>query len=213
MRDTDHHGDAVEIVTFHAAKGLEWSIVHVAGLEKGYVPIHHAEEDPEATQEERRLLYVALTRARDQLHCTYATSRTFGRRTVRRAPSPWLDDIRSGMGPPRRAPSRDEVSRNAAAARSSLRRRSSRRAVDELTEADSELFEALRSWRRVQASKADVPAYVVFSDATPARWRVSGPRPKPNFALPGIGAVKAERFGPDLLRLVGEAHQGSSAND
>ncbi len=52
LRDTDGSGDAVEIVTFHAAKGLEWSIVHVAGMEKGYVPIHHAGEDPEAIEEE-----------------------------------------------------------------------------------------------------------------------------------------------------------------
>ncbi len=56
-------GDAVEIVTFHAAKGLEWSVVHVAGLEEGLVPIHHAKDDPAAVDEERRLLYVALTRA------------------------------------------------------------------------------------------------------------------------------------------------------
>lgn len=206
LRDTDHNGDAVEIVTFHAAKGLEWSIVHVAGLEKGYVPIHHADEDPEATAEERRLIYVALTRARDQLHCSYATSRTFGSRTVRRTPSPWLDDIRSGFGPPHRAPSRDEVSRNAATARSSLRRRSRETAGDTLIGADAALFESLRSWRRVQASRADVPAYVVFSDAT--LRAVASERPASNtelLDLPGIGAVKAERFGPDLLRLVSEA--------
>lgn len=206
LRDTDDHGDAVEIVTFHASKGLEWSIVHVAGLEKGYVPIHHADEDPEATEEERRLLYVALTRARDQLHCTYATSRTFGNRTVRRAPSPWLDDIRSGLGPASRPVSRDEVSRNAASARSSLRRRSSKATVDDLTENDAELFEALRSWRKVQATRADVPAYVVFSDAT--LRAVATQRPASGselLSVPGIGAVKAERFGADLLRLVSEA--------
>ena len=60
-------GDAVEIVTFHAAKGLEWPVVHVAGLEEGFVPIHHARDDPAALEEERRLLYVALTRAEDLL--------------------------------------------------------------------------------------------------------------------------------------------------
>jgi DNA helicase-2/ATP-dependent DNA helicase PcrA len=210
LRDTDHNGDAVEIVTFHAAKGLEWSIVHVAGLEKGYVPIHHSHEDPEATEEERRLLYVALTRARDQLHCTYATSRTFGSRTVRRTQSPWLDDIRTGFGPPSRAPSRDEVSRNAATARSSLRRRPRRVAVDDLTEADAALFESLRSWRRIQASKADVPAYVVFGDATLRAVASERPTSRSELLdLPGIGAVKAERFGSDLLRLVIEANAGS----
>ncbi len=212
LRDTDHSGDAVEIVTFHAAKGLEWQIVHVAGLEKGFVPIHHAEEDPEAIEEERRLLYVALTRARDELHCYHAESRTFGSRTVRRTPSPWIEDIRRGLGPPARRPGRDEVARNAATARSRLRersatrRRSSGRAEDELSERDAALFESLRAWRRNQASKADVPAYVVFSDAT--LRAVAGARPASIdelLDLPGIGPVKAERFGPDLLRLVGEA--------
>lgn len=211
LRDTDHRGDAVEVVTFHAAKGLEWPIVHVAGLEKGYVPIHHAEEDPDATEEERRLLYVALTRARDQLHCSYATSRTFGNRTVRRQPSPWLDDIRRGFGATPRAPAPDEIARNAAGARSSLRRRKRNRGVDDLAEADAPLFESLRAWRRQQAIKADVPAYVVFSDATLRAVATGRPTSTTELLdLPGIGAVKAERFGAELLRLVGEAGQHGS---
>ena len=70
LRADDRVGlDAVQIVTFHAAKGLEWPMVHVAGLEEGFVPISHASDDDEI-DEERRLLYVALTRARDELSCT-----------------------------------------------------------------------------------------------------------------------------------------------
>jgi len=62
--------DAVEVATFHAAKGLEWPIVHLAGLEQGLMPISRA-KTPAEVAEERRLLYVAITRA-DQanvVHC------------------------------------------------------------------------------------------------------------------------------------------------
>ncbi len=81
--------DGVELVTFHRAKGLEWEVVCVTGLEHGFVPIAHARDD-DALAEERRLLYVALTRATDRLHCSWAAERTFGGRRVRRDPSPWL---------------------------------------------------------------------------------------------------------------------------
>lgn len=52
-----------------AAKGLEWEVVHLAGVESGYVPISHA-RTPEASGEERRLFYVAVTRAADVLRCS-----------------------------------------------------------------------------------------------------------------------------------------------
>jgi DNA helicase-2/ATP-dependent DNA helicase PcrA len=79
----------VECCTFHRAKGLEWSLVWVAGLETGFVPISYATSDL-ALDEERRLLHVALSRAHDALHLSWAQQRTFGDRTNRREPSPWL---------------------------------------------------------------------------------------------------------------------------
>src|SRR5262249_2038570 len=54
----DQAGDAVDVVTFHAAKGLEWPVVHLAGIEQGLVPIGHA-QTPAELAEERRLFYVA----------------------------------------------------------------------------------------------------------------------------------------------------------
>jgi ATP-dependent DNA helicase UvrD/PcrA len=84
---------AVELATFHRAKGLEWTAVCVAGLEDGYVPIVHAATD--ATRaEERRLLYVALTRASRDLHCSWARRRATGTgRAAERRPSPWLAPV------------------------------------------------------------------------------------------------------------------------
>jgi DNA helicase-2/ATP-dependent DNA helicase PcrA len=83
-------GDAVELATFHRAKGLEWISVNVIGLEEGYVPIVYAQSD-QAQAEERRLLYVAMTRASADLHCSWARVRTMGTgRQLERQPSPWL---------------------------------------------------------------------------------------------------------------------------
>lgn len=84
--------DAVDIMTFHAAKGLEWNIVHLAGLESGYVPIAQA-NGPAALSEERRLLHVAITRARTKVFLNWARKRTFGHRTGKRNRSPYLDQI------------------------------------------------------------------------------------------------------------------------
>jgi superfamily I DNA/RNA helicase len=86
-------GGGVELATFHRAKGLEWPAVHVIGLEAGFVPIVHA-TTPEAEAEERRLLYVALTRAGRVLECSWTRSRTLaGGRAVARRPSPWMADL------------------------------------------------------------------------------------------------------------------------
>ncbi len=84
--------DAVDVATFHAAKGLEWPIVHLAGLEQGLVPISRA-QTPAEVAEERRLLYVAITRAERELHCHWAAERSFTDRTVARSPSPYLNAI------------------------------------------------------------------------------------------------------------------------
>jgi DNA helicase-2/ATP-dependent DNA helicase PcrA len=83
---------AVDLVTFHRAKGLEWPLVFVTGLERGLVPINWA-TTPSALAEERRLLHVACSRAEDQLHCSWARARSVGARRSARDPSPWLADL------------------------------------------------------------------------------------------------------------------------
>jgi len=88
--DTDAGG--VELATFHRAKGLEWRVVFVTGLEQGLVPIAWAGA-PAALAEERRLLHVALSRATDALHCSWARARTVRGRRATRAPSPWLEPL------------------------------------------------------------------------------------------------------------------------
>ena len=85
-------GDGVDLLTFHRAKGLEWRVVLVTGIEDGLVPIAHAKTTA-ALEEERRLLYVALSRATRELHCSWSRERTFGGCASRRAPSPFLPAV------------------------------------------------------------------------------------------------------------------------
>jgi len=90
-----HTGDAVVLSTFHRAKGLQWPAVFVVGLADGLVPIRSA-RTPAARDEERRLLYVALTRAEDELTCTWAAyrdARAHGSGRAPRRPSPWLEEM------------------------------------------------------------------------------------------------------------------------
>ena len=84
--------DGVELLTFHRAKGLEWPVVFVTGIEAGYLPIAHA-RTKEAVEEERRLFYVALTRATSDLHCSWAKNRDLGGRSQTRDPSPFLAHV------------------------------------------------------------------------------------------------------------------------
>jgi superfamily I DNA/RNA helicase len=90
--EADVDTDAVVLSTFHRAKGLQWSSVYVVGLSDGSIPIRHA-RTPEARGEEARLLYVALTRAEDDLSCSWAEFPdrvALERGVAPRDPSPWL---------------------------------------------------------------------------------------------------------------------------
>jgi DNA helicase-2/ATP-dependent DNA helicase PcrA len=216
-RDADNAdsagGEAVTVCSFHRAKGLEWSAVWVCGLEDGLVPIGRA-TTPAAEAEERRLLYVALTRARDELHCSWAQERRFGARAVRRQPSPWLALIRSAPGEVVAAPpSPEEWQRRLQAQRDRLRaggprrRRPSSGALPaDWPTPDADLLDALRSWRAGLARASAVPAHVVLHDTV--LMAVASTRPLDRDALlavPGLGPVKAERYGDRLLALVAGA--------
>jgi DNA helicase-2/ATP-dependent DNA helicase PcrA len=70
--------DGVTLMTLHTAKGLEWPVVVLAGMEHGLFPLARAEEHPGGLEEERRLCYVGLTRAKDKLYLTWARARRRG---------------------------------------------------------------------------------------------------------------------------------------
>jgi DNA helicase-2/ATP-dependent DNA helicase PcrA len=85
--------DGITLMTLHTAKGLEWPVVVLAGMEHGLFPLARAEETPGGLEEERRLCYVGLTRARDKLYVTWAQSRRRGGELRHGIRSRFLDAI------------------------------------------------------------------------------------------------------------------------
>jgi DNA helicase-2/ATP-dependent DNA helicase PcrA len=201
--DASTGGDAVELLTFHRAKGLEFDTVFVTGVERGLVPISHA-RTPAALDEEQRLLYVAVSRAERALHVSWARHRTVGARVVGRRPSPWLARIERAVAPPTTEGPGD--ARAAIAdARDRVTRAGGRAARDRVAvdAADTGLLDALVEWRRKLSRAANVPAYVIFANSTLAE--IASARPSSHRALlavNGVGPVKAERYGDDVLGIV-----------
>jgi DNA helicase-2/ATP-dependent DNA helicase PcrA len=210
----DEGPPGVTISTFHRAKGLEWQAVWVTGLEEGLVPIVHARTG-EAETEERRLLYVALTRGGEELHCSWARERTFGERLIPRNPSPWLA-LLAGPGDGGERPidaTQAQWRQRLAAPRDQLaacRRPGSGLRSTQAAAADPGVVDALRAWRAGASRAAGVPAHVVLHDATLAA--VAALRPESTeelLAVPGLGPVKVARYGSTLLDLVA-AHRASA---
>jgi DNA helicase-2/ATP-dependent DNA helicase PcrA len=207
-RAAEQHAPAaggVTLATLHSAKGLEWDAVFLAGMHDGAMPLSHATTDAEI-EEERRLLYVGMTRAREHLALSWAAARTPGGRGNRR-PSRFLDDLlpasarAAGARPkPRRAAHCRECGRPLSTAPEKKRGRCG----DCPASYDEELFERLRAWRKERADQDSVPAFVVFTDAT--LQLIAEQRPTSPAALlriSGVGPAKLERYGDGLLEVVG----------
>jgi DNA helicase-2/ATP-dependent DNA helicase PcrA len=197
--EVDDRTDAIDLATFHAAKGLEWPIVHIAGLEAGLVPISYA-RTPDAQAEEQRLFYVALTRAEHTVRCSWARERRFGARSSSRNPSPYLAKVEEALDRLENKSRPVDHRKQAAAQRSRL-------GVARPKKGDpaDPLVAALKSWRTNTSRAANVPAYVVFSDAT--LEAIASSKPKTRVALgrvPGIGPVKLDRYADVLLQIVNE---------
>jgi DNA helicase II / ATP-dependent DNA helicase PcrA len=150
-------GRGVHLLTLHRAKGLEFDAVFLPRLDEGELPIRRGD-----VEEERRLLYVGITRARRHLVITWTGK-----------PSRFLQEL---------AP---DMSRNVVAG------------------PVPPGFEALKAWRLERARSDDVPAYVVFSNATLTEIAERRPRTLTELAaVSGIGPAKLERYGKEVLRVV-----------
>ncbi|GAA2849123.1 UvrD-helicase domain-containing protein [Paenarthrobacter ilicis] len=216
-RSVAQHAPTVQGVTLaslHSAKGLEWDAVFLVGLSEGLMPISFA-DTPEDVDEERRLLYVGITRAREYLTMSWSTARTPGGRANRK-PSRFLDGLRPDSVASANARSKSGPVRRKAAAPASCRvcgsmlASGAERKIGRCNQCpptyEEQTFDSLRQWRRDEAQSADVPAYVVFTDATLTAIAEARPSSLEELAaLAGVGPSKLERYGEAVLAVLAES--------
>ena len=173
----DGEPDGVNLLTYHRAKGLEFDAVFLPRLEEHELPGRQA-KTPDAIAEERRLLYVGITRAKRYLTLTWAGK-----------PSRFLHELdavpdASPRPEPRSRPEEDRASE------------------------DSPVYAALREWRRKRAQADAIPAYVVFHDKTLAEIVRTLPRtPLELAAVTGVGPGKLARYGEEVLATLAAARR------
>jgi len=202
----------VTLASLHSAKGLEWDAVFLVGLADSTLPTAYA-KTPEQLEEERRLLYVGVTRARQWLWLSYGQVRSSGGRP--RRPCRFLPQLDRPGGPERAGQSRKSVTRRGQVVVScrvcgaTLLAGGDRklgRCPTCPSDLDEDLLERLTIWRSALAAELHVPAYVVFTDATLvalAERRPTGPAEL--LAIAGIGPRKLGQFGPAVFALVAGA--------
>ncbi|MFF3714986.1 ATP-dependent DNA helicase UvrD2 [Streptomyces prasinus] len=220
----------VTLASLHSAKGLEWDVVFLVGVAEGMMPITYAKTD-EQIEEERRLLYVGVTRARERLHVSWSLARSPGGRANRR-PSRFLDGLRSGSQAGRAAAAgggaaggveRGVSGRATAVSAAPAPRRRQRgparcrvcgrtltdagemklmRCEDCPSDMDEGVYERLHDWRSEQARRSGQPAFCVFTDKTLMAIAETVPEDPPGLArIPGVGKRKLDRYGADVLAI------------
>lgn len=227
-RKAAQHAPTVQGVTLaslHAAKGLEWDAVFLVGLTDGMMPITYAKTD-EQVEEERRLLYVGVTRARAHLTLSWALSRAPGGRASRR-PSRFLNGLRPGSAAPGTGPggAAERVARKRGRRGPALCRVCGRtlteagemkllRCEDCPSDMDEGLYERLRDWRAGQAKEQGLPGYCVFTDKTLMAIAEAAPTEAGELSMiSGVGVRKLDRYGADVLAICAGQEPGAEDSD
>jgi DNA helicase-2/ATP-dependent DNA helicase PcrA len=175
---TEDDGRGVNLLTYHRAKGLEFDAVFLPSLTDGELPFR-AGRVASPVDEERRLLYVGITRARTHLFVTWPLDARLG-------PSPFLSDLGVARVPP-----------------STRGRRPTKPA---LAGAAGSLYDDLKRWRKDRAAADGVPAYVIFHDTTLGAIAERRPTTLGELStISGVGPSKLERYGDELLGVVASA--------
>ncbi|MEV4878563.1 ATP-dependent DNA helicase UvrD2 [Streptomyces cyaneofuscatus] len=220
----------VTLASLHSAKGLEWDAVFLVGLTEGMMPIAYAKTD-EQVEEERRLLYVGVTRARLHLSLSWSLARSPGGRANRR-PTRFLNGLRPGStalgarggagggGGIVRGTGRAAPAERTAAVEPELRPRQTVRCRvcgRTLTDAgemklmrceecpsdmDEALYGRLLDWRAGQAARLSQPDYCVFTEKTLMAIAEAVPSTEGELVvIAGVGNRKLTRFGADVLAI------------
>ncbi|GAB3768321.1 ATP-dependent DNA helicase UvrD2 [Microlunatus parietis] len=209
----------VTLSTLHSAKGLEWDAVALYGIQEGSLPFVLA-DTPAQLAEERRLLYVGVTRARRRLRVSWARTRNGGGAV--RKPSRFLGPVLPSAD--RRAPRsggstgnrRSELSarcRSCGRPLSGAAERKLGRHTDCPSTYDEATLEALKAWRKEAAAEQGVPAYCVFTDATLVAIAEARPAtPADLIKIHGLGLAKAKKYGPEVLAVLADSAPGTSGS-
>ncbi|MGW5311801.1 ATP-dependent DNA helicase UvrD2 [Nocardia thailandica] len=220
--------EGVTLASLHAAKGLEWDAVFLVGVTDGTLPILHvlgdggAVADQAGLEEERRLLYVGVTRAREYLSLSWALSRTPGGRRARRR-SRFLNGLVPDTSPASRIATAATGPTDPSGTRPLCRVCAKPLIGTYATmlgrcrrcpgEPDQQLLEALREWRAEKAEALRVREFVVFTDTTLTAIAEQLPADDAALAaIAGIGAKKIETYGADVLAIVASRLRSSAQN-
>ncbi len=215
-RDVDEQQNSVELLTFHAAKGLEWPTVYVCGLEEGLTPLWHA-KTKEQIDEEYRLLYVAVTRAERTLSLSWCRNRHVGERTKERAASPKISVLRRVIASmtTTSATGASNWRQGIAASRTQLTSEptntnpkqdipASHLKSEEQTNAiTEEIKQELLAWRKRKARAAIIMPKAVVSDALIDQLATERPESLQALAaLANMNKTKANFYGQELVDIV-----------
>jgi DNA helicase-2/ATP-dependent DNA helicase PcrA len=214
--------DAVTLASIHSAKGLEWPVVFLVGCSEGLLPLSYADSE-DGVDEERRLAYVAITRAARILEVSWGRSRAPGGKSTRSL-SRFFDYEPQGLA----GASADgglvvagSVVRGSSQVTHTRKRTGpkpcrvcgkglvtpSERTIGRCQKCPGEpnemIFESLRAWRKERSLEKNVPAYIVFTDATLTAMAELMPRDFDELsAIPGVGPAKLTEFGAELLEII-----------
>ncbi len=192
--------DGVNLLTLHRAKGLEWDAVFLPALEEGSLPIRQADSDAELA-EERRLLYVGLTRARRHVVLSWAERRIGpGDRESRKKPSRFLKDLE----PPRPgAPVRPGRSPRTGTGPDGLTTELPGAPVAKRAGREAAVFELLQAWRLERSiEEAVAPSIIAHDSLLEAISQRRPSTPADLRRIPGLGPTKIERYGDEILAIV-----------
>lgn len=201
--------EGVTLATLHAAKGLEWDAVFLVGLTEKMLPISHAIKAGEAqVEEERRLFYVGVTRARVHLHLSWPLAKMPGARPNKER-TRFLDGIIPEAATEHVADRtrRPRICRVCSSPLHNSKEKVLGRHEDCDGGVDEDLFQALRVWRRQVAKERDIKPYMVFSDAV--LLAIAEARPVDESELlnvSGVGRTKLTDYGKDVLGIIRSAN-------